>query len=154
VGRLTPPILLEKKPTNHRPEKEPAVAAATATQDKRREREDPSPFRSKREGAIPHNGLAGEDPAIAGTPHKLYSLTKPHRSATTPGTNYRRAPDTDDEENLSLDILLSTLYTSVRRFRGPSHSPTPDRPSERRKTTGIAAGRSGRPEIALSASSL
>ena len=35
---------------------------------------------------------------------------------------------------------ISSLYTSAPQFRGPTPSPTPDRPPERRGAGGIAAG--------------
>ena len=49
-------------------------------------------------------------------------------------------PTTGDEQNLALGEEQHKLYTSARRFRGPSPSPTPKRPSERKKAAGIAAG--------------
>ena len=49
-------------------------------------------------------------------------------------------PTTGDEQNLALGEEQPKLYTSAWRFRGPSPSPTPKRPSERKKAAGIAAG--------------
>jgi len=60
--------------------------------------------------------------------------------------NLALLPHSDDEHTLDLGIHLPNLCTAARRFRGPSPSPTPERPPERRRTTGIAAGNGSAPK--------
>jgi len=63
--------------------------------------------------------------------------------------NLALLPHSDDEHTLDLGIYLPNLCAAARRFRGPSPSPTPERPPERRRTAGITAGNGFRPEIAF-----
>ena len=111
-----------RQPTNHRSEKEPAVATATATQDKRRGRENPSPFRSKREGAIPHNGLAGKDPTIAGTPtnfiHRRSRTDRPQLLEPTTAAGHRRRGEPK--------LRYSTIYPIYIRTAIPWSIPLSD----------------------------
>lgn len=64
--------------------------------------------------------------------------------------NLALLPHFDDEHTLDLGIHQPNLCTAARRFRGPSPSPTPERPPERRRTTGIAAGNGSAPKSPFS----
>jgi len=69
------------------------------------------------------------------------SIRQRTRSMASPSQQNVAPPSiSDGEQNLGLDRLLSTIYTSARRFRGPHPSSMPDRLSERNGAGGIAAG--------------
>ena len=56
--------------------------------------------------------------------------------ATTGAQTLAPPPSNGDEQNLILGGQLPKLYTSARRFRGPSPSLTPQRQSKRREAAG------------------